>query len=156
MAEIPEPEIKQVDTFKPNDPWYKKTWDYFVIPNLFELTHDWKVTLPTGEKVLIPAGFQFDGASIPWFLRWLATSFGPLLRAGLLHDYGYRYGYLLNWAGQKIFEGAGQKYFDDLFRQTIKVTTGLSWLAGWAWSGVRCFGFIAFGKHRKKEKADAL
>lgn len=38
-------------------------------------------------RVWIPKGFLFDGASIPWFLRWIADRGRLGLKAPLVHDY---------------------------------------------------------------------
>jgi len=146
---IPEPILRQIPVDNTGLGWFKKTCNYVCKPNLFEVMFDWKIVLPDGTEAMVPQGFRFDGCSSPWFMRPLISNFGPLLKTALLHDFGYRNNYLLNWAGGKIFEGAGQKFFDNLFRSVGKVTTGLSWLTGIAWVALRGFGFIAFNKHRK-------
>lgn len=38
-------------------------------------------------RFLIPAGFEFDGASVPWFLRWIAGRGRFGLLAPLVHDW---------------------------------------------------------------------
>ena len=43
-----------------------------------------------GEEYKVPAGFQFDGASVPKFLATFLSPVGVLLMGGLIHDYGYR------------------------------------------------------------------
>ncbi len=48
-----------------------------------------------GEKYVIPAGFTFDGASIPKFLHTFLSPVGVLLIGGLVHDYAYKYATLL-------------------------------------------------------------
>ena len=58
------------------------------------LTEDWKYNID-GEEYVIPAGFQFDGASIPKFLRAFFSPVGVLLMGGLVHDYAYKYKTLL-------------------------------------------------------------
>jgi len=148
---IPEPIIQRVVPNVLLLGALKRTWLYFTTPNQFKIKEDWKITLPNGQAVLIRKGFVFDGASIPWFLRPFATSFGPLLRGGLVHDYGYRNNHLLDWDGKKIYEREGQKFFDDLFREIIIETSNLKILATWAWSGVRLFGFMAWNKRREED-----
>ena len=44
-----------------------------------------------GTKFVIPAGFKFDGASIPKFLHTFLSPVGVLLIGGLVHDYAYKY-----------------------------------------------------------------
>jgi hypothetical protein len=58
------------------------------------LTDDWKYNID-GTEYVIPAGFQFDGASIPKFLRSFFSPVGVLLMGGLVHDYAYKYKTLL-------------------------------------------------------------
>ncbi len=151
MAYITEPIIRQVDQYNPDLPWYSKIWGYLTEPNLFVIVIDWKPELPSGTKVLIPAEFQFDGASIPFFLRPFASSFGPLLRAAIIHDYAYKYNYLLDPMGHIIFYNRGQKFFDDLFRDVAHITSNVPWLADAAWLALRGFGKVAWDKHRQDD-----
>jgi hypothetical protein len=146
---IPEPIIQRVEEDYGDAGWLKRTWIYFTTANKFRIMEDWYITLPNEQKVLIEAMFIFDGASIPFFLRPFATSFGPLLRAGLIHDYGYKNNFLLNWEGVPIYVNYGQKFFDDIFRDVARVTSHLKGLADTAWLAVRSLGFIAWNKHRK-------
>ncbi len=44
-----------------------------------------------GSQYVIPAGFKFDGASIPKFLHTFLSPVGVLLMGGLVHDYMYKY-----------------------------------------------------------------
>ena len=148
---IPEPSIQRVEIDYGNANAWKRTWKYLTTSNRFRLTKDWKITIPDKTQVMVPKGFEFDGASIPWFLRFFATSFGPLLRGALVHDYGYRHNFLLDWDENAIKIEKGQKYFDDLFRDIAAVTSHLKGLACFAWAGVRSFGHIAWDKHRSRE-----
>ena len=54
------------------------------------IVEDWKYNL-NGSEYVIPKGFQFDGASIPKFLRTFFSPVGVLLIGGLVHDYMYKY-----------------------------------------------------------------
>ena len=54
------------------------------------ITKDWKYKI-NGNEYVIPKGFQFDGASIPKFLRTFFSPVGVLLIGGLVHDYMYKY-----------------------------------------------------------------
>jgi hypothetical protein len=60
----------------------------------WEITKDWHYTID-GEDYVIPAGFSFDGASIPKFMRTFFSPVGVLLVGGLVHDYAYKYKTLL-------------------------------------------------------------
>ena len=58
------------------------------------LVEDWHYSM-WGKDFVIPAGFKFDGASIPKFLRTFFSPVGVLLIGGLIHDYAYKYQTLL-------------------------------------------------------------
>ena len=61
-----------------------------------ELGHNKGLALQIdGTEYVIPAGFTFDGASIPKFLRSFFSPVGVLLIGGLVHDYAYKYTTLL-------------------------------------------------------------
>jgi len=60
----------------------------------WEIAKDFHYEL-NGEKYIIPAGFKFDGASIPKFLHMFLSPVGVLLIGGLVHDYAYKYETLL-------------------------------------------------------------
>lgn len=152
---IPEPDIRRVDVhYGDAGPW-KRTWIYLTAPNQFEIRSDWKMKIPPDEQeVVIKKGFIYDGASIPFFARPILTSFGPLHRGGGIHDYGYRFNYLRDWEGNKIYVDAGQKFFDDLFRTVGSHTSHLRGLATLAWSAVRMFGKVSWDKHRKNNLTD--
>ena len=64
-------------------------------------TKDWHYHID-GEDYVIPKGFQFDGASIPKFLRTFFSPVGVLLVGGLVHDYGYKYATLLKKNKKKL------------------------------------------------------
>lgn len=47
-----------------------------------------KLLLPVViQGFLIPAGFETDGFTFPWFVRAVYSPFGRGLRAAILHDY---------------------------------------------------------------------
>ena len=55
---------------------------------IFRLVRRWMPELPNGKWVDIPAGFETNFASIPWFVRWLISPIDPtLLYAAAIHDY---------------------------------------------------------------------
>jgi hypothetical protein len=149
-ALIPEPVIQRVEIDYGDAGSFERAWIYFTTPNRFRVMENWKITLSDGTQAMVPKLFVFTGASIPWFLRPFATAFGPLLRASLFHDYGYAKNFILDWAGNKIFEGKGQKFFDDWFREIAAITSHLKGLAVSAWAGVRALGVIAWNRHRGK------
>ena len=89
---------------------------------------------------VIPARFEFDGASIPRAL-WsvVGTPFEPdLERGALLHDYLYR----------ENPENIGRKMADTIFYETIRADTVGYCRAKTIYAGVRSGGWYAWSKHR--------
>ena len=63
-------------------------WLWLWTSRKWEIAEDWYFSLNDTEYK-IPAGFIFDGASIPkYFWNWLSP-IGVLLMPGLIHDYLY-------------------------------------------------------------------
>ncbi|MEI6894247.1 MAG: DUF1353 domain-containing protein [Colwellia sp.] len=71
------------------------------------------------EAFLIPAGFEFDGTSIPRPLWALLSPTGLLLIPALIHEYGYRYNciYTKNSANNPVLthHNKNQEFWDKLF-----------------------------------------
>jgi len=44
----------------------------------------------SGVEITVPAGFETDFASIPWFARWLISPGGLHAKAAVMHDALYR------------------------------------------------------------------
>ena len=112
-------------------------------------------------KLVIPKGFEFDGASIPRILWFFLHPTGLLLIPGLIHDYGYKYDQLwkLNANGAIVpFPKPpknGRLYWDSLFRKIGMQVNGV-WLPNFlAWLAVVCFGCCAWRKHKKGDRKKA-
>ena len=57
------------------------------------VVRDWWVCID-GVWFLVPAGYIFNGSSIPWWLWWLfPPSFAPAWEASALHDWFYSHLY---------------------------------------------------------------
>lgn len=126
-------------------------WMWLTGVRQWEIVEDWHYQLGDN-KFYVPAGFQFDGASVPKFLATFLSPVGVLLVGGLVHDYAYKYG-SLQPAGtkkQKAVEwNLDQKMADELFRDICIEVNGfkvLNYLAYWA---LRLAGFVAWNKHKK-------
>lgn len=87
------------------------------------LTEDWKYNID-GEEYVIPAGFTFDGASIPKFLRTFFSPVGVLLIGGLVHDYAYKYKTLLKKNKKDTMGDLTQKRADEIFRDINIIVNG--------------------------------
>ena len=115
----------------------------------WELTNDFTYVL-NGNKYVIPAGFKFDGASIPKFLRTFFSPVGVLLIGGLVHDYAYKYETLLRENKRDTLGKISQKRADEIFRDININVNGfylMNYLAYWS---LRLGGFVAWNGHRKR------
>ena len=106
-------------------------------------------------KLVIPKGFEFDGASIPRILWFFLHPTGLILIPGLIHDYGYKYDQLwkLNANGAIVAfpkpPKNGRLYWDNLFYKIGMQVNGV-WLPNFlAWLAVVCLGCCAWRKHKK-------
>ena len=114
----------------------------------WRLTRDWKYRI-NGNEYIIPKGFQFDGASIPKFLRTFFSPVGVLLIGGLVHDYAYKYAALKRTGNEPLLL-VDQKRADEIFRDINIEVNGfytMNYLAYWS---LRLGGFVAWNGHRKR------
>jgi len=92
-------------------------------------------------RVIVPIGFETDGASIPEFLQPIVGGmWGPYGPAAIVHDYGYKY----NKHKRKVWDGA-------MF--IIMTLLGVDWLTKrkiyW---GIRAGGWYTWNKYREGQK----
>jgi hypothetical protein len=123
-------------------------WMWFWGVRTWRIAKDFEYTLK-GEKYVIPAGFEFDGASVPKFLASWLSPVGVLLMGGLIHDYAYKYA-TLKKKGKGTMGTLSQKQADIIFRDINIEQNGmhlLNYLAYWA---LRLGGFVAWNGHRKR------
>ena len=113
------------------------------------LTEDWKYNIDSTEYV-IPAGFQFDGASIPKFLRTFFSPVGVLMMGGLVHDYAYKYKTLLKKNKKDTMGELTQKRADEIFRDINIIVNGFYTMNRLAYWSLRIGGFVAWNGHRKR------
>ena len=117
---------------------------------------DWCYELKRGNETItlvIPEGFEFDGASVPRLLWFLLSPIGLLLIPALIHDYGYKHDQL--WSLEE--DGAiqpfphspenGKRYWDSLFWEVGKQVNGFWLLNGLAWIAFAYFGGSAWRSH---------
>ena len=110
---------------------------------------DWKYKINDVEYV-IPAGFQFDGASIPKFLRTFFSPVGVLLIGGLVHDYMYKYTACKPVDKKGALLVVDQKRADQIFRDINIEVNGFYFMNYLAYWSLRLGGFIAWNGHRKR------
>ncbi len=113
------------------------------------LTDDWKYAID-GTEYVIPKGFQFDGASIPKFLRSFFSPVGVLLIGGLVHDYAYKYKTLLKKNKKDTMGELTQKRADEIFRDINVIVNGFYTMNRLAYWSLRIGGFVAWNGHRKR------
>ena len=115
----------------------------------WEIKKDWKYNID-GTEYVIPAGFVFDGASIPKFLRSFFSPVGVLLMGGLVHDYAYKYKTLLKKNKKDTMGELTQKRADEIFRDINVIVNGFYTMNRLAYWSLRIGGFIAWNGHRKR------
>ena len=113
------------------------------------LTEDWKYNID-GEEYVIPSGFQFDGASIPKFLRTFFSPVGVLMIGGLVRDYAYKYKTLLKKNKKDTMGDLTQKRADEIFRDINIIVNGFYTMNRLAYWSLRIGGFVAWNGHRKR------
>lgn len=130
-------------------------WTHYT--RYWRMLEDWYFELYTGDLIMIPKDFEFDGASIPRIFRNIMSPVGPLFLAGIIHDYAYRYNKLIGVRAKEdnskvlygYCPGAGRAYWDDLFRRIAIQTSGLKSVSWIVWCLLRIFGFVVWKKRRK-------
>jgi len=113
------------------------------------LTKDWEYKM-NDITYVIPAGFQFDGASIPKFLRTFFSPVGVLLIGGLVHDYMYKYTACKPVSNKSALLVVDQKRADQIFRDINIEVNGFYFMNYLAYWSLRLGGFVAWNGHRKR------
>ena len=115
----------------------------------WELTKNWRYNI-NGTEYVIPKGFQFDGASIPKFLRTFFSPVGVLLMGGLVHDYMYKYSACKPADKSGTLLVVDQKKADQIFRDICIEVNGFYFMNYLAYWSLRLGGFVAWNGHRKR------
>lgn len=128
--------------------------------------YEWRITrtdkrtgdkIDTRQRLIVPEGFVYDGASVPRWL-WTVTGITPdgLIRAAaLLHDFIYRYkGWLPKGSYQMFDENTQQwkdlsapwprKSADRLFARVMRESGVSAFRRRLAYRGVRLFGWFTW------------
>ena len=143
------PHMQPIMIYTATKGFWGAIWLWMMSVRTWKVSKDFHYNL-NGEKLVIPAGFIFDGASIPKFLASFLSPVGVLLVGGLVHDYGYKYATLLNADKKTTIGIKDQKWMDRTFRDVNIKQNGfhfLNYLAYWA---LRAGGFVAWNGHRKR------
>jgi len=122
---------------------------WLVASRQWQLSEDWKFTID-GTPYIIPAGFTFDGASIPKFFWTYLSPTGVLLMPGLIHDWIYMH-QSLNRADGLPSLTLSQKECDVMFCELAIAINGFNFINKAAYVALRAFGWMAWNKHRKND-----
>jgi len=93
----------------------------------------------------VKAGFEYDGASVPWYLWSIAGlhNDGLMRAASLIHDYIYiaKGRVIVDWGGIRCYIRVTRKQADDLFLHMLK-ESGMGWRKrNTAYLAVRAWGW---------------
>ena len=143
------PDLKPVAIKTKGKGFWKGIVMWLLSTRNWEITKDWKYRL-NGNEYVVPAGFVFDGASIPKFLRTFFSPVGVLLMGGLVHDYMYKYAACkpADKKGQLLL--VDQKRADQIFRDINIEVNGFYFMNYLAYWSLRLGGFVAWNGHRKR------
>jgi len=130
--------------------FFGAVWMWLLGTRHWEITKDFHYSL-SKEEFVIPAGFQFDGASVPKFLSAWLSPVGVLLVGGLVHDYAYKYQTLLKKNKKTSLGKITQKDADIIFRDINIEQNGFVLLNKLAYWALRIGGFVAWNGHRKRD-----
>ena len=136
----------------------KNTWERLVIwwkaRRKFRLLSDWEIPVSDDFSILIPAGFMFDGASVPRLMWVGASPFGILMIPALVHDYAYEFNYLILRSHQGDFydkkvDKKTRKYWDDVFLKMCLDINRVNFVSKIAYFMVRIGGWVGWRSFRK-------
>lgn len=121
----------------------------------WELIEEWDYQLDT-ISIVIPAGFIFDGASIPRAFTAIYAPTGYLFLAALVHDYCYQHGGYLekfpDYPKAKYMMPVDRRKADIIFKKIANIEypghRGKTWVA---YKALRAGGWIAWSQHRKNK-----
>ena len=142
------PELKPLQIKTKGKGFWKGILAWLLGTRNWEITKDWHYNID-GTDYVIPAGFTFDGASIPKFLRTFFSPVGVLLVGGLVHDYAYKYTTLLEKNKKNTMDKLTQKRADEIFRDININVNGFYVMNYLAYYSLRLGGWVAWRGHRK-------
>jgi len=100
--------------------------------------------LSNKQVLTIDRGFEWDEASIPWYVRWLFPKSGKYSTSALVHDALY---YLTKH---------DRLFVENEFRLWMKSCKLKKWQIFCRYWGVKLFGWIYWNKNKKKPSERCL
>jgi len=137
MKKIDMPIMRPVPVNTKNQSTFTQLKRWITIVRQWEIMENWQFTLPSGVKITIPAGFVFDGASVPRVFWCALSPTGILFIPSLIHDFGYHNGFF--WAtsedGHRYQYGElfNRETFDQIFYDVCKKVNGIKYVSRAAW-----------------------
>lgn len=118
----------------------------------FQLLENFSViSAVVGGIITVPAGFQYDGESIPVALHSLVPPFGQSKRAACVHDYLYQFG------GYQHVDGSWtevtRKTADEVYLELALLKGLPQWRAMMRYRVLRLVGWVAWNKWRQADAA---
>jgi hypothetical protein len=128
----------------------------------YELLEDWICDfLGPDFTYIIPAGFIFDGASIPRLFWNMLSPSGYLFLAGLVHDFIYKYEFVFKFSMVESLDGKGRSVFKEYYSQkeadkkfeelADRINLGAHFFTKTSYISLRAFGFMAWNEHRGRD-----
>lgn len=94
-------------------PWLKGRGTRWIVAK------DWRVCID-GVWYCVPAGYVFNGSSIPWWLWWMfPPSYAPAWEASCLHDFFYSH----------LWKRVSKTFADAAFRAVMLHHEARLWIA---------------------------
>ena len=112
----------------------------------WEVAETYYIPVPGSFTILIPAGFIFDGASIPKIIRCLLSPMGVLLIPAIVHDFCYHMHFLHveDKNGTRNLKIITKEEADLLFLKIANEANGMPWINNQAYLAVKYFGHKAW------------
>ena len=145
MYKLDMPQLKPLPINSHDLPRWERIKAWLLTPRQWELVEDYCLYVDyLHAEIMAPAGFIFDGASIPRPFWPLLDPTGILLIPAIFHDYAYRHHELLSGDGKPVFVNQGQKFYDEMFRRISLQVNGIKTPDYAAWLALRLFGRFAY------------
>lgn len=96
--------------------------------------------------VVVPAGFLTDGATIPWFLRWIVSPWGDHGQAAAVHDYLVEYASLYQNNERVTID---RKTTDSIFNTAMRASGVSTFKRRLMYCAVRLWSIFGSGKSKK-------
>lgn len=112
--------------------------------NIFRLIEGVSVILSNGDKIVLQAGWEYDGSTVPYFFQWAFPKWGIYSFNSLVHDVLYYKKY-----GDRAF--ADKEHF--IWGKALAIKEMDNWCR---YLVLRAFGWIYWNKSKNKPSARAL